>query len=170
MRKTGLGIARAAYDYRDYAYWYGAKGETATLPLLNRLAKENKGVYSSRYIEECKNDIRGNKRVCDCSGLVCHALGISDIGSYQIGQKFKEWKDEPKEGMIAWRQGHVAIFRKGGFVIEMQGQSTDFRDDRYYKDAGFTKILYDPSINYDCEELYIPRGWHLINGIEQEIK
>lgn len=165
MRKTGLGIARAAYDYKDYAYWYGAKGEEATLHLLNLLAKQNPGVYSQRYIETCKNDI--GKRVCDCSGLVCHALNIANIGSYQIKEKFREWAGEPKEGMIAWRPGHVAIFRKNGYLIEMQCQENDFRDDRHYKEADIHKILYSPEINYDCEELYVTKGWHLVNGKEQ---
>lgn len=169
MKKTGLGIARAAYDYKHYAYWYGGKGEKATQSLLDRLAKQNPGVYSTRYYETCKNDIQQGKFVCDCSGLVCYAYGISQIGSYQIKEKFIEWKGEPKEGMIAWRPGHVAIFRKNGYIIEMQGQSTDFRDDRHYKEADIQKILYSPSVNYDCEELYVTSGWHLINGKEQQI-
>ena len=160
---TGKEIVERAESFKGYKYWYGGKREVASVALANRLKKENPNVWTDTYYNTALKDIDGITRVCDCSGLVCACYGISDIGSYAIREKYKVWNGSPKPGMIAWKQGHVAIIKDyDGHVIEMRSQAYDYQDTRYRKEAGLNTLLYDPNINYDVTDN--KDGWEKDNN------
>lgn len=161
---TGQEIVNRARELADYAYWYGGKRELASKKLADVLKKQNPSVWTDTYYSRALKDIDGHTRVCDCSGLVCYAYGISDIGSYTIKDKMKVWTGEPKAGMIGWKKGHVGIFSADGWnapILEMRSQAYDYMDTRTYKDCGFTKVLYSESVQYggtmNADETI---GWH----------
>lgn len=90
--------------------------------------------------------------------MVCYCYGISDIGSYQIKDKYKEWTGKAMPGMIAWRPGHVAIvIDKEEHIAEMKSREDDFKRSRTIKSAGMQKILYDKNVNYEAVQTI---GWH----------
>lgn len=150
---TGAEIVKKARTYSCYKYWYGGKRQIATVELANELKKENPSVWTDDYYQTALKDVDGKTRVCDCSGLVCACYGITDIGSYQIKDKFKTWNGKPKPGMIAYKPGHVAIISDtDGHVIEMRSQAYDYCDYRYRKEAGLMTLLYDESVDYDESE------------------
>lgn len=163
---TGTEIVERAKALSKYKYWYGGKRQLATRALADVLKKENSKVWTETYYSRALNDIDGVTRVCDCSGLVCYAYNIADVGSYQIKEKYKAWNGTPKEGMIGWKSGHVGIFSADGWsapIIEMRSQAYDYQCNRTYADCGFTAVLYDAFIDYDSTpETYddTKPGWH----------
>ena len=161
---TGQDIVARARSLRDFRYWYGGKREIATEALARRLKKENPGVWTNGYYKKALRDIDGYTRVCDCSGLVCFAYGIRDIGSYQLKEKYKVWTGTPLPGMIAWKPGHVGIILDtDGHVIEMRSQAYDYMETRYRNEAGLTTLLYDPDIDYNVSRETSDdekTGWH----------
>lgn len=154
---TGNEICRRARELKNFKYWYGGKGEIATKTLANRLRKKNPGVWNSVYYNKALKDINGKTRVGDCSFLVCHAYNINNIGSYQIKDKYKIWKGQAKNGMIAWRKGHVGIYCDGK-ILQLKGIDYDYQELDADKDT-YAAFLYDESIDYDSKNEQI--GWHL---------
>lgn len=161
MVSTGRELLENMEKYRkmNMRYWYGGKGQIASKQLAAYLKKENPNVWTDSYYREALEDVDGETRVCDCSGLVCLVYEIPQIGSYQIEQKFAEWKGEPKRGMIAWRPGHVGLIcsLNGGYMAEMRSIKYDYKETRTYKNAKMEKILYSPGIDYDNVQ---STGWH----------
>lgn len=146
---TGYDIVRKAMELKGMVYWYGGKRQKCTQELADRLQKENPNVWDTAYMKKAEKDIENFKYCCDCSGLVCYAYGIPDIGSYAIRDRYKVWTGKPKPGMIAWKPGHVGIIKTcSGKVIEMRGIDYDFMDTRYRKTAGLMTLLYDPNVEY----------------------
>lgn len=146
---NGLDIVRRAKSLSGVKYWYGAKGQKASVELANILSNQNPNVWTKEYYKKALNDIAKNHTVGDCSYLVCYAYGIKMIGSYQIREKFKIWNGSPKDGMILWRKGHVAIFGYGK-AIQLKGIDYDYVEIDYEKDK-YTAVLYDPAIDYNTE-------------------
>lgn len=166
---TNKEVVTRARHFINHKYWYGAKGEIASVALANRLKKENPGTWSDVYYSKALQDVDNYTRVCDCSGLVCYAYNIGNISSWSINQRFKAYDGAPKAGMIAWKRGHVGIFAGDGWsapIIEMAGIDSDYKAHRTYKDAGFTKVLYDPGIEYVDGAMIEDTGavgWHADN-------
>ena len=157
---TGVEIVKRAEQLKTFKYWYGGKRQLATVALANVLRKENPNVWTDAYYNKAMRDVMTGSHVCDCSGLVCYAYNIPDIGSYQLKEKYKVWKGKPKPGMIAWKKGHVGIIKDSqGHMIEMQGIDYDYNDTRYRKEAGCTTLLYDPNIDYDATLNKCPYGY-----------
>lgn len=164
---TGKQIVEKALSIGSKSvYWYGGKRQTPTIALAKTLRKENPKVWTEEYYEAALKDVGGAKLVCDCSGLVCGAYGISDIGTATMCSRFQIWtpaKAPFKPGMIAWRAGHCGIiYDKTGHVYEMRGLKWDFCKNRTFESAGFTYVLYDPAVNYE-ENDHNP-GWHFDEG------
>lgn len=146
---TGHDIVNKAMELKACKYWYGGKRQKATKELADTLQKQNPTVWTATYRAKAEADIKAGAMVCDCSGLVCYAYGITDIGSSAIKEKYKVWTGSPRPGMIAWKQGHVGIIKTcSGKVIEMRGIDYDFCDTRYRKTAGLMTLLYDPNVEY----------------------
>lgn len=145
---TSYDIIKRAQELKKYVYWYGGKRQKCTQTLLNTLAKQYPSVYTSTYIAKCKKDIDGETRCCDCSGLASYAYNISDLGTYGLKEKYKEWTGEPKNGMMVWKKTHVGIYNDGK-VIEMKGVDYDYTENRTYQKSDWTAVLYDPNVDYE---------------------
>lgn len=158
---TGKEIVERARSLSRMVYWYGGKRQKCTTQLASALMKQNPGVWTDSYYKKAVRDIHNKKSCCDCSGLVCHAYGIADIGSYQIRQRYRVWTGVPHAGMIGWRSGHVGIFSRDGWdspIIEMRGIDYDYQESRTFSQCGFTHVLYDPGIDYSDPDKLV--GWH----------
>lgn len=159
---TGKEIVERAKALSGYKYWYGGKRELASKKLADKLRIENPSVWTAEYYSTALKDVDGKTHVCDCSGLVCYAYGVSDIGSYAIREKYTAYTGTPKAGMIAWRKGHVGIFSADGWdapIIEMRSQAYDYRCSRTFKQAGFTHVLFDKGVDYMADDTTTV-GWH----------
>lgn len=152
-------------------YWYGAKRQVPTEELALSLRKNNPSVWTMDYLEAARADIGGIKLACDCSGLVCGAYAVPDIGTSQFLKKFTEYTGNSYiPGMIAWKKGHCGIIiDTHGTIAEMRGLKWDFCTKRTFLSAGFTKIFYDPNVIYEGFN-DIRKGWNKVGDKWQFIK
>lgn len=156
---TGKDVINKAYELRNCVYWYGGKRQKCTQSLLNEFAKSYPNIYTNTYITKCKADIKNNETCCDCSGLVSYAMQIPDIGSYYFYDKYPQFREgTPKDGMMLYKKGHIALYNKG-YVVEMRGVDYDFTDTRKYNKSEWICTLYDPNIDYDEKPTYT-EGWN----------
>lgn len=148
---TGREIVNRAFEIGNKCvYWYGAKRQLPTEELALSLRKDNPKVWTADYLEAARADIGKGKLACDCSGLVCGAYAIPDIGTSQFPKKFTEYTGISYiPGMIAWKEGHCGIILDShGTIAEMRGLKWDFCTKRTFSSAGFTKIFYYPGVVY----------------------
>lgn len=160
---NGIEIAAAAKKFKSMVYWYGGKRQICTVALADELKRENPSVWTTEYYRKALKDVQHHRRCCDCSGLVCGAYGIGDIGTGSFLKAFKVWRGKPKAGMIAWRKGHCGIFLSDGWdskIAEMRGIDWDYRENRTFSEAGFTKVLYSTSVSYETLNQAEAPGWH----------
>lgn len=152
-------------------YWYGAKRQIPTEKLAQTLRKNNPSVWTMSYLDSARADIGSGKFACDCSGLVCGAYAISDIGTSQFPKRFAEYTGiNYIPGMIAWKKGHCGIIiGTHGTIAEMRGLKWDFCTRRTFSSAGFTKIFYDPHVIYSGFN-DVQTGWRKIGDKWQYIK
>lgn len=169
---TGQEIVNRAIELGGKCvYWYGAKRQIPTEKLAQTLRKNNPSVWTMEYLDAARADIGGTKLACDCSGLVCGAYAVSDIGTSQFLKRFSEYKGSSYiPGMIAWKKGHCGIIlNSNGLIAEMRGLKWDFCKSRTFRSAGFSKVLYSPTVTYegfnDAKE-----GWKKIGEKWQYIK
>lgn len=151
-------------------YWYGAKRQTPTKELANKLKAANPSVWNQAYYDAALKDVGTNKLVCDCSGLVCYAINISDIGTYAMktsGQLIpcgaipEEGKFTP--GTVALKSGHCGIVLDTlGHIAEMRGLRYDFCKTRTFKECGFTELYKAKSVDYTGADVY-KTGWNRDN-------
>lgn len=165
MVKTSQEILSRVDSYKNYVYWYGGKRSRCTAALAVALKKQNPDVWTNEYYAKAMDDVAHNRMCCDCSGLVCGAYGIQDIGTAQFLPRFKVWGGIPKAGMIAWKKGHTGIFLLDGWdspIAEMRGIDYDFQNNRTFKQAGFTAVLYDSRVSYSNinSRAHEEVGWH----------
>lgn len=149
---TGQEIVNRAFEIGNKCvYWYGAKRQLPTEELALSLRKNNPKAWTADYLEAARADIGKGKLVCDCSGLVCGAYAIPDIGTSRFPERFKEYKGICYiPGMIAWRKGHCGIIIDAyGTIAEMRGLKWDFCTKRTFPSARFTKIFYDSNVTYE---------------------
>lgn len=153
MITTGKKVVENALKYKSYAYWYGGKGQKCTEKLLYEMASLYPSIYTTAYKEKCQEDIKAGKKCIDCSGLVCKAYEIDDIGTYQMvtDARLTIWDGAPKNGMIVWRWTHCGIYTDG-YVIEARGKSYGVTTTRKYKSSDWQRIYYMSAVNYDTEK------------------
>lgn len=144
---TGNDIVVKALKCINYVYWYGGKGQKCTTKLLNQLAGLYPSIYTADYIAKCKQDIKDKKTCIDCSGLVCKAYGVDQVGTYSFPKIFKEWSGTPLNGMIVWRWTHTGIYYNG-HVIEARGVDYDVTTTRIYRRADWQRIYYKEGVTY----------------------
>lgn len=164
MKKTAKEIIEWVDEHEYYKYWYGGKRQKATTVLAQTLMDRNPDVWTQNYYRKALADITNGETVCDCSGFVCGAYGIPDIGSSQLPSYFCAWdKGTYIPGMIAWKKGHCGIIIDDkGHVAEMRGIDTDYCKSRTFAEAGFARILYSNVIDYTTttDSLDHAIGWH----------
>lgn len=151
-------------------YWYGAKRQVPTKALANRLKAANPSVWNQAYYEAALKDVGTNKLVCDCSGLVCYAIDIPDIGTYTMRTSGRLMKCEtiPKEGSfipgtVALKPGHCGIVIDAvGHIAEMRGLRYDFCKKRTFSECGFTELYKAKNVDYTNQAAY-KIGWNRDN-------
>ena len=168
-------IAMKLYtDSWGYIYGFKYNYNPVTESRINVLAKMYPATFTASYIKKAKGMIGGN--AIDCSGLVCHCLGISDIGSAEIGllsgsnyyseEDYYDFIDniEPEPGAILWKKGHVGFYIGDGVVIEARsialGVCTSKLTDTW---RGWSKVLiptYVDDKDYNEGVLYENLGWN----------
>lgn len=142
-------IVSRARSLSGYKYWYGGAGQVATQALANSLRQSYSSIWTQSYYTKALADI--GQRVGDCSYLVNYAYGIASPGSHGPGtseylSRYSKWSSAPKDGMIAWRNGHTGIYA-GGKTLELVGIDYDYQE-RNYDASKWTAILYDPNRAY----------------------
>lgn len=154
----------------NWGYIYGFKHSynPVTSSRINTLAKQYPATFTSSYIKKANGMIGGN--AIDCSGLICYCLGISDIGSSQIGElsgsSYYDEEDyyhfcnrtDPEPGAILWKKGHVGFYMGDGVVIEARsidiGVSTSKLTDTW---RGWSKVIIP---GYVEDNFYENLGWN----------
>lgn len=128
LKYTSSEVIARAKSLLDWNYVYGAKYTDAPLTKakLDALRSQNSQVYTDTYYKKAKALVGTN--CIDCSGLVCYALGISDIGSWSLHDKPSNDSDykygnlsSPTPGSVLWRSGHCAIYIGDNKLVEAKG-------------------------------------------------
>lgn len=142
-------IVSRARSLSNYKYWYGGSGQIATKELADSLRSQYPSIWTESYYNTALKDI--GQRVGDCSYLVNYAYGTASPGNHGVGTsqylaKYSRWSGAPKNGMIAWRNGHTGIYADGK-TLELVGIAYDYME-RDYVASKWSAILYDPNRNY----------------------
>lgn len=150
-----------------WGYVYGAKyhDNPMTLAKLDALRSQNSKVYSNSYYLKSMGVIRTSKGVIDCSGLVCYAHAMKDIGSWNIADLGKTKPDEwetfnyktvvQEAGDILWHEGHVGLAIDSTHCIEARG--IDYGVVKTISaERNFKKIIRLKDTKSDC---YARIGW-----------
>ena len=117
MSKTSAGLIQHCKDKLGTPYVYGAKGEILTQAILDRLARENPGTYTSTYKAKAAKYI--GQRCTDCSGLISWYTGRIR-GSYNYHDTAVErigvdHLDESMVGWALWKPGHIGVYIGDGW-------------------------------------------------------
>lgn len=123
MSKTAAGLIQHCRDKLGTPYVYGAKGEVLTQAILDRLARENPGTYTSTYKAKAAKYI--GQRCTDCSGLISWYTGRVR-GSYNYRDTAVERQDidrlnESMIGWALWKPGHIGVYIGDGWCVEAKG-------------------------------------------------
>ena len=139
-----------------YIYFYGAKGELLTEPVMNQLIEaypEFYGKFSLAELEEIKRVSRGKIGV-DCSGFITLISGIYG-SSAMLWDKCVD-KTTPKEGKagyMLYKKGHVGIDIGYGYLMEIGTIKETFTiskiSDRDFTGSGaLPNYDYRKAVNY----------------------
>ncbi len=120
METTSSGLVEFCKSKIGTPYVYGAKGEVLTKDILDRLAKENPGTYTSTYKAKAAKYI--GQSCTDCSGLISWYTGRIR-GSYNYHDTATErvsidHLDESMVGWGLWKPGHIGVYIGDGWCIE----------------------------------------------------
>lgn len=142
-------IVARARSLSGLKYWFGGAGQNATRALADDLKRSYPNIWTETYYRKALNDV--GKPVGDCSYLVNYAYGRASPGNHGPGTGnylayYSKWTGTPKDGMIAWRNGHTGIYA-GGKTLELVGIDYDYQE-KPYDPAKWSAILYDPNRRY----------------------
>lgn len=139
-----------------YIYWYGAKGELLTDPVMNQLIEtypEFFGRFSEDQLNEYKRISRGKIGV-DCSGFITLISGIFG-NTAMIWERCvnKTTPREGKAGSYLYRVGHCAIDIGYGYCMEIGAMGETFTiskiSDRDFVVSGeLPNYDYGKAVNY----------------------
>lgn len=145
---------------KNVKYWYGAKGQLATIELANMLRKNNPSVWNDYYYNKAISMIDGKTIVGDCSYLICYAYGVPQIGSSQIKEQSISCTNidgKLFDGAVLWKQGHVGIYING-IVCHLKNISEGLKFERFSKNLGFTHILKFKNLESNCIKQWCYKG------------
>lgn len=142
-------IVARARSLSGFKYWFGGAGQVASRALADSLKQSYPNIWTSTYYQKALKDI--GQQVGDCSYLVNYAYGRASPGNHGPGTSnylayYSKWTGSPKDGMIAWRNGHTGIYA-GGKTLELVGIDYDYQE-KPYNPAKWAAILYDPNRSY----------------------
>lgn len=141
-------IARAK-SLSNVKYWYGGNGAPGTVAMANSLKATYPSIWTDSYYRKALADV--GQPVGDCSYLVNYAYGKASPGNHgpSTGEYlglYARWSGVPKDGMIAWRNGHTGIYFQGK-TLELVGINYDYQE-YAYDPSKWDAILYNPNIKY----------------------
>lgn len=142
-------IVARARSLSGFKYWFGGAGQVASRALADSLKQSYPNIWTNAYYQKALKDI--GQQVGDCSYLVNYAYGRASPGTHGPGTSnylayYSKWTGSPKDGMIAWRNGHTGIYA-GGKTLELVGIDYDYQE-KPYNPAKWAAILYDPNRSY----------------------
>lgn len=142
-------IVARARSLSGFKYWYGGAGQVASKSLADSLKRSYPNIWTTTYYKKALNDI--GQQVGDCSYLVNYAYGRAAPGTHGPGTSsylsyYSKWTGAPKDGMVAWRDGHTGIYA-GGKTLELVGIDYDYQENPY-DPTKWAAILYDPNRTY----------------------
>lgn len=142
-------IVARARSLSGFKYWFGGAGQVASRALADSLKQSYPNIWTNAYYQKALKDI--GQQVGDCSYLVNYAYGRASPGTHGPGTSnylayYSKWGGAPKDGMIAWRNGHTGIYA-GGKTLELVGIDYDYQE-KPYNPAKWAAILYDPNRSY----------------------
>ena len=112
MSKTVAGLIQHCKDKLGTPYVYGAKGEVLTQTILDRLARENPGTYTSTYKAKAVKYI--GQHCTDCSGLISwftgHIRGSYNYHDTATERMSIDHLDETMVGWALWKPGHIGVY------------------------------------------------------------
>lgn len=126
---TSRDCVNRALSLLDWHYIYGFKyrDNPVKKSKIDTLRAQYSSVFTSAYYSKALTFV--GKNAIDCSGLVCYAWNIADIGSWNIHDlpsKDNKYKlvnvncDIPI-GSALWKTGHCGIYIGDGKAIEARG-------------------------------------------------
>lgn len=123
MGTTSNGLIEFAKSKVGTPYVFGAKGQVLTQAILDRLARENPGTYTSTYKAKAARYI--GQKCTDCSGLISWYTGRIR-GSWNYHDTAAErvsidHLDESMTGWALWKPGHIGIYIGDGWCVEAKG-------------------------------------------------
>lgn len=153
MAKSWFQVCKDAlemYRNRDqYAYFYGAKGQRLTKPVMDALWSAEPGHFSKYTAQEKEQIYRNslNKIGLDCSGFVCKVTGETGYSQSIYAKRTKE--TTLAEGLAGqflfttWggRGRHIGIDAGLGFAIDMGYESTDANVAAHRDSVRLTRIV-----------------------------
>ena len=148
---TNKGLMRFARQMCDYnaPYWYGCLGQ---YPANEALFRQKQAQYEDQYPpkkwSKASFEAQYGKKVADCAGLIKAYLMspcidsngyVTDFLKASVYNSKYDWsanmmiqhcsetgdiKTIPEEeGIIVWKDGHVGLYDKNGYVIEERGHA-----------------------------------------------
>lgn len=181
-----MAYARAMLEYRS-PYWYGTFGQIAS----ESLYQQKKEQYSSQYTKWTKESFASQygMKVHDCAGLIkgylmspcidasgyvtdpLKASVYNDKYDWSANMMIKDHCSETgdistipeEEGLIVWKDGHVGLYDKNGYVIEERGHSYGTVRTRL-ADRPFVKWGRLSCIEYVKDSKPEPSGYVMVNA------
>lgn len=155
MLSVKEGTTKANNIVKSYKYLYGGKGENYTTELVNTLAKRYPKNFTALKKEALKDADKGYK-AGDCSFLVCASLGLPMMNSLAIKQRaialFKPQKSKAIEGMVLWKNGHVAYIGDDLKIYELKNTKDDGKISSFESRAGdftYMFVVKDSPLYYE---------------------
>lgn len=162
MSKTLAGLIEHCKAKIGTPYVYGAKGEVLTRAILDRLARENPGTYTSSYKTKAARFI--GRSCTDCSGLISWYTGIlrgsysyHDTAAKQVGINHL---DDSMAGWALWKPGHIGVYIGGGWCIEAKGINCGTIKSRVSA-TSWQKVLKLCDIDYTPVHVAYAQGFQL---------
>lgn len=151
--------ALAKSAMKRYRYLYGAKGQSYTKELVERLSKAYPGNYTAALKKEALKDADKGYLAGDCSWLICHIMQLPMMGSGQLKDKavmkLRVQKSLAKEGMCLWKEGHVAYVGDDLKIYEMRSTARDgvvSSWDTRAKDFTYMFVVKDSPLYFEEKE------------------
>lgn len=178
------GTKKAQGIASTYHYLYGGKGENYTTELVNTLSRRYPKNFTAALKKEALKDADKGYKAGDCSFLVCASLGLPMMNSLAIKQRavalFKPQLSKAVEGMVLWKNGHVAYIGDDLKVYELKSTKEDGKISKFETRAyDFTYMfvvkdspLYYEQMNAPIEEAgsfyrkYEGKGTSIVSALE----
>lgn len=148
----------------EYIYGFKHKDNPVNNSKIDSLRKQYSSVFTNSYYSKALTF--AGKNAIDCSGLVCYAWNIADIGSWNIHDlpltnsdyKLTNIADNMEIGSAVWKTGHCGIYIGDRKVIEARGIDYGVVITDLFSRSWEKAII--PTFEKDIEVDYENLGWN----------